>query len=225
MARPLRLKDDRRQARIRRPPLGETGGRAGGRRRRGAGRAGSSRRRRRRRASGHGRASRSAARSAASSASKPHGRDDDELGLGAPHVVPGRRVATVAGPAEEGLAARGLDHLGQPVAGAERRVDPLGEEDPRRGKPRTEARGRLDRRRPHLRQRVPRPAPGRRAAPRASRIDAATPRASRVERDHVGADRAGRTRARRARDGADRAQVLGDDHIGCERVDQLGVDA
>ena len=39
-------------------------------------------------------------------------------------------------PAEDVLAAGELDHLGQPVPGAERRVDPLGEEDaPSRGAP------------------------------------------------------------------------------------------
>lgn len=48
------------------------------------------------------------------------GRDDDDLGFGSRDVVPGRRVRRSTGLAEEGLAARRLDHLGQPVAGHER---------------------------------------------------------------------------------------------------------
>jgi hypothetical protein len=59
------------------------------------------------------------------------GGDDEQLGIGARDLVPGRRVRRPAGLGEEGLATRGLDHPGQPVAGHERRVDPLGDKDPR----------------------------------------------------------------------------------------------
>ena len=143
-------------------------------------------------------------------------RDDEQLGIGGRDGVPGRRVRRPAGLGEEGLAARGLDHPGQPVAGHERRVDPLGDEDarsvgagPERGLGR--AADVVDRL-AHLAGDLPPPL--RHAEPRRERLDRCRDLVERgwVERDHLGADRAGRPELARA-DRAHRAQVLGDDHV------------
>lgn len=53
---------------------------------------------------------------------------EEELRIRGGDVGPGRRMRRAAGLGEEGLSARGVDHPGQPVAGHERRVDPLGDD-------------------------------------------------------------------------------------------------
>ena len=92
----------------------------------------------------------SAARSAAVSASNPHGRDYDELGLVGEHRVPRRRVGGLACVAEDVRAAGELYHLRQPVPRTEWWLDPLGEEHASARQPMHRVGGRLDRF-PHLR--------------------------------------------------------------------------
>ena len=149
-------------------------------------------------------------------------RDHDEVGCLRDHLVPRHRVGGPSRAAEHVRAARAVDHLRQPVAGAERRVDPLGEEHPATRQALHRARRELDRR-PHLRHdRLPALGP---AEPR--REDANGPgdlvKRPRIEREHLRTDRA-RRRELTARDGADRAEILRHDQIGRERLDQIGVD-
>ena len=204
------------------PPPDGTGARAAERRRRAAAPAASSSCRRRPRLPGTGARARRRARRPAS-ASKPHGADNDELRLEREHLVPRRRAGRLGRPGRGVVASGELDHLRQPVPGAERRLEPLGEEHP----------------------------PARQAAHRAaaasivSRICAAirSPRSATPSRRCEGADRAPRRRASvrgssestsaptgqadgelSARDGADGAEVLGHDQVGGERIDQVGVD-
>ncbi len=105
--------------------------------------------------------------------------------------------------AEDILAAGEVDHLGQPVPGAERRLDPLREEHPASRQASHQGRGLLDLVEHLLGQLV---ATGRGAQPPsedAHRLCDVAQR-SRVEREHVRTDRADR-RELAARDGADRA--------------------
>ena len=61
--------------------------------------------------------------------------DDHELRLEREHLGPARRAGGLPGATENVLAAGELDHLGEPVPGAERRVDPFGKEDASRRQP------------------------------------------------------------------------------------------
>ena len=128
--------------------------------------------------------------------------DDAHVGRGGPHGVPVRGERRRARLAEDLAAAGDVDELGHPVAGGERRVDPLGHEDvgPRGARPR-----------PRPRRRGARAAPGRarargcrrRAGRRARRSPAARPRPSsaRARRSRrprrPRASRGGRRRRRR----------------------------
>ena len=124
--------------------------------------------------------------------------------------------------AEDVGAAGELDHLRQPVPGAERRLDPLGEEDAPAWQAAHRVGGRLDRL-PHLRHDPIAAVDGAESrCEHADRLGDAGER-SRIEREHVGCDRA-RGRQLIARDGADGTEVLRHDQIGGERVDQVGVD-
>src|SRR5215471_667419 len=53
---------------------------------------------------------------------------DHELGPERQHLLPARRVRRLAAAPEDVSPSGGLDHLRKPVPGAERRVEPLGEE-------------------------------------------------------------------------------------------------
>src|ERR687888_1324247 len=57
------------------------------------------------------------------------GTEDDELRLAGKNLLPGGGIRGFAGPAENVCAAGGFDHLRKPVTGAERRLNPLREED------------------------------------------------------------------------------------------------
>src|SRR5437588_11928871 len=60
---------------------------------------------------------------------EPAWADDDQLRLEGEDLIPACRERRPAGSAQHVDAARKLDHLRQPVPRAERRLEPLGEED------------------------------------------------------------------------------------------------
>ena len=66
------------------------------------------------------------------SAVEPAGRHHDQLRPLGGDRVPRGRVRRLAGQAQHVLAARQVDHLGHPVPGGKRRVEPLGHEHPPR---------------------------------------------------------------------------------------------
>jgi Ca-activated chloride channel family protein len=150
---------------------------------------------------------------------EPTRRGDDELGLGSGHRLPRRLLSRLPGSAEKLDPACRLNHLGQPVPARKRRVEPLGEHD-------TPGRESGD----PLADRVDaglHPRGDRRAALRHVEPARECPHAvrdlgerARVERDDLRADLAHLA----ARDRAHAAQVLGDDQVGPQSREQVGVE-
>jgi hypothetical protein len=150
------------------------------------------------------------------------GRDDDQLGLRAPHGLPCRRPRRLTGRSEHVDTARELDHLRKPMTGRERRLEPFGEENapPRQA---ADCRGRRIDRRPHLGDDL------------LAAVDVTEGiredvhglrylrQRARIERERRCADGAG-VRELDARHRADRAQVLRHDQVRCEPLDQVCVD-
>ena len=162
-----------------RPARGGAGGRAARCRRPGAVRGASRSRRRRRRRRGS--APSASIRSRCSSACARDvlgvpaaGHDDDDVGIERRQRLPLDLGRLLAGRAGDVLAAGERDHLRDPVAADEGRVEPLEGDDPRarahrrrrRGPPPAAPRARLAARRPAPRSRPPRRAGSRPPAPR-----------------------------------------------------------
>ena len=138
------------------------------------------------------------------------------------HVVPGRRKRRLSRAAEDLLASGRFDHLRQPVACREDRVEPLAHEDPATRSTRDEA--------PHVRQlglhflddglaALWHPEAAREL--QHARLDLRN--RMRVDRDDLAVERAQRAEVA-ARDGADRAEILRQDQVRLERGDQVLVD-
>jgi hypothetical protein len=154
---------------------------------------------------------------------EPARSDHHQLGPGGDHLAPRRGIRRLTGPAEDVDPARALDHLRQPVPGTERRVDPLGEEHPAARQVPHGRRGGFDRL-PHVRDDLL--AARSHAKPRCQDAHglAHLAKRSRIEREHL---RPHGTRGGElaARDGAHGAEILGDDQVGSELGNQVGVDA
>ena len=150
------------------------------------------------------------------------GRKDDELRPALEGLRPARPERGLSRLPEHVLAAGDCDHLGHPVTGGVRGLEPLGDEDAPPGGAGDEARHLLDR----LSQLADHglAAPGH-AEPGGERRHALRDPVyrPRVERDHLRAERRDASKLA-ARDRADLAEVLRDDHVRRERPDQLLVD-
>ena len=155
----------------------------------------------------------------------PTRHEDGDVGIGGLHLVPLEPPGPFAARGQHRVAARGLDHVGHPVAAAEGRVRPLQRERARSmvlmdGAAHDVGTGTQL---VHDRLRSRRGAGG--IAHHLEAIDDLVER-RRVERDHLGAttEHVERLLDRARRHRTHPAQVLGDDEIGLDVADALGVE-
>ena len=148
--------------------------------------------------------------------------DDHELRLERQRLGPARRAGRLPGATQDVVAAGELDHLGKPMSGTERRVDPLGEEDASLRQPPDGSCRLLDRVEHPSRELLAAPgdAEPRCEGPNGSRH---LVQRARIERQDLRVDRTRRFELT-ARDRADRAQVLRHDQVRAQLVDQRRVD-